>query len=31
LMRLSWKIFLPLSFAFVVIILSSLCCFNGFY
>ena len=31
LMRLCWKIFLPLSFAFVLFIFSILFCFNGFY
>jgi NADH-quinone oxidoreductase subunit H len=31
LMRLCWKIFLPLSFSFVILVLSSLCCLNGFY
>jgi NADH-quinone oxidoreductase subunit H len=31
LMRLCWKIFLPLSFAFVLLILSLLIIFNGFY
>jgi NADH-quinone oxidoreductase subunit H len=31
LMRLCWKIFLPLSFAFVLFVLSLLFCLNGFY
>jgi NADH-quinone oxidoreductase subunit H len=31
LMRLCWKIFLPLSFAFVLFILSCVFCFNGIY
>jgi NADH-quinone oxidoreductase subunit H len=31
LMRLCWKIFLPLSFAFVLFILSIIFCFNGIY
>jgi NADH-quinone oxidoreductase subunit H len=31
LMRLCWKIFLPLSFAFVLLVLSTLFSLNGFY
>jgi NADH-quinone oxidoreductase subunit H len=31
LMRLCWKIFLPLSFAIVLLILSIIFCFNGLY
>jgi NADH-quinone oxidoreductase subunit H len=31
LMRLCWKIFLPMSFTFVLLILSILFCFNGFF
>jgi len=31
LMRLCWKFFLPLSFAFVLLILGVVCCFNGIF
>jgi NADH-quinone oxidoreductase subunit H len=31
LMRLCWKIFLPLAFSFVLFLFSVVFCFNGFY
>jgi NADH-quinone oxidoreductase subunit H len=31
LMRLCWKIFLPFSFTFVLIVLTTIFCFNGIY